>query len=344
MSSRTLILLFAASCAACSSAESRAQRFVRAGDGYVTEGRNYAAAIEYRNAIKQLPESAEAHRKLGLAHLAAGDAGAAYRAFTKAVDLDPADIEPRLDAGKLLLRAGLYDLAHVRAAQVLERDDRNLEAQILAARALARMRKTDEALAQLTYAGTTSRDGRAYAAIGEIKHRAGDVEGAERAFQQAIEIDPRLVEARTAYAAFLLDHERTDDAEVQLREAQAIAPNDELANRTLAALYLATERPEMAEEYLKRAAEQPVQTHHSSLALADFYGSLGRYDDAKAALTRIARAESLDAPAAQVRLAALEYAAGSREEGRRLLNRVLKRHPTPEALALEARFDELEGR
>ena len=89
--------------------------------------------------------------------------------------------------------------------------------------------------------------------------------------------------------------------------------------------YLATDRSEAAEPYLQRAADRPVQTLKSSLTLADYDGSLGRYDDAKAALSRIARAESADGAAAQVRLAALEYAAGSRDEGRQLPARVIKR-------------------
>ena len=345
MSVRLLsIVALAVAVAGCSTAQSKAERHIKAGDQFVVQGRNYAAAIEYLNAIKQAPASSVAYRKLGLAHLAAGDAGAAYRSFTKAVDLDPADNEPRLEAARLLLRANMNDLAQVRAEQVLEREPDNLDAQIIAARALARLRRTDEAIARLSLVTDTTRKAPAFLAVAEIKDRAGDAGGAERAFVQAIDVDPRFVEARTTYAAFLLDEGRAADAEAQLVKARDVAPDDELANRAVAAIYLATDRSEAAESYLQRAADRPVQTLKSSLALADYYGSLGRYDDAKAALSRIARAESADGAAAQVRLAALEYASGSRDEGRRLLARVIKRHPTPEALALEARFNEAEGR
>lgn len=344
MSSRIVIVVLAVVTAACGDARTKAERFMKAGDEYLAGGRYYAAAIEYRNAIKQVPDSSTAHRKLGLAHLGAGDAGAAYRAFTKAVDLDPGDVEPRLEAGRLLLRAGMYDLAHIRAEQVLERDPDNLDAQIVAGRSLAQLRRTDEALAQLTLAAATTKDPRAHVAIGEIKQRAGDMVGAEKAFRDAIALEPSFVEARTMFAAMLLDLGRVGEAEAQLVEAHRVAPDDELGNRALAALFLATERPDQAETSLIRAADRPVQKYRSSLALADYYGSLGRFDEAKAALERVARTESVDAAAAQVRLAALEYASGAREEGRRLLARVLKRHPTSEALELEARFNEAEGR
>jgi tetratricopeptide (TPR) repeat protein len=337
-----LIVCLGTACAACGTPESKAARHIKAGDAFIVQGRNYAAAIEYLNAIKQTPESSVAFRKLGQAHLAAGDAGAAYRSFTKAVDLDPGDVEPRLEAARLLLQAGMHDLAHVRAEQVLERDPENLDAELIAARALAGLRRTDEAVARLSLVSDMKKEARAMVAIAEIKDRADDAAGADRAFKEAIALDPGLAEARTAYAAFLLETDRIDEAEVQLKAAQHSAPDDEVTNRALAALYLATDRPEEAEDYLRRAADRPAQKLKSSIALADFYGSLGRYDDAKTALSRVARAESTDAAAAQVRLAALEYVAGSPEEGRRLLARVLKRHPTSEALALEERFDEAE--
>jgi tetratricopeptide (TPR) repeat protein len=339
-----LIFCLGTACAACSTPQTKAERHIKAGDGFIVQGRNYAAAIEYLNAIKQTPESSVAYRKLGQAHLAAGDAAAAYRSFTKAVDLDPGDVAPRLEAARLLLRAGMNDLAHVRAEQVLEHDPENLDAEIIAARALAGLRRTDEAIARLSLVSDTKKEARAMVAVAEIKNGVDDVAGAERAFQDALARDPGLVEARAAYAAFLLEGGRVDEAEAQLKQAHDSAPDDELTNRALAALFLATDRPEAAEGYLRRAADRPAQKHKSSLALADFYGSLGRYDDAKAALARIARVESADAAAAQIRLAALEYVAGSREEGRRLLARVIKRHPTPEALALEERFDEAEGK
>lgn len=342
MSALALVLALAIVSAACSSAHTKAERPMAAGDRYVDDGRYHAAVIEYRNAIKRVPESSVAYRKLGLAQLAAGEAGAAYRAFTKAVDLDPSDVEPRLDAGRLLLRAGMYELAHVRAEQVLERDPQNLEAQILSGRALARLRRVDEALAQLTLAASTSRDGRVLVAIGEVKRQAGDATGAETAFREAIGRMPQSVEARAMFAAFLLNAGRVEEAEAQLLEAHRTRPDDELANRALAALYLATDRQDTAEPYLQQAADRPAQKYHSSLALSDFYASLNRFEDAKAALARISRAESRDAAAAQVRLAALEYASGSREEAHRLLKRLLKRRPTPEALALEARFHEAE--
>jgi tetratricopeptide (TPR) repeat protein len=323
--------------------EKRADRHIAAGDRYLADGRYQAAVIEYRNAIKRLPQSSRAYRKLGSAYLAAGNNGEAYDVFTTAADVNPSDVEPRLEAGKLLLAAGMYDVAQVRAEQVLERDPQNVEARILSGRALARLRRFDEALAQLHTAASTSNDAPAYVALGQVRQLAGDSKGAEAAFRLALNGNPQSVEAHVAFAAFLMEAGRVDEAGMQLLEAHATAPNDELANRALASLYLATDRPGNAEVHFKQAADRPAQRYRSSLALGDYYASLGRYDEARAALARISQAESVDGPAAKVRLAALAYVSGEPEEGRRLLERLLKNRPTPEALALEARFLEAEG-
>ena len=345
MSSRlAVVFCVGIACAGCSTAQTKADRFIKAGDGFAAEGRNYAAAIQYLNAIKQTPDSSSAYRKLGLAHLAAGDAGAAYRSFTKAVDLDPAD-SSRVSMPRACCSRRAWTTSPRCAPSRCSSATPGTSTRSSSPRArwpnCGRPTKRSHACRSLS---DTRKEARVLVAIAEIKDRANDTAGAERAFMDAVAADPNLVEARTTYAAFLLEADRVEEAETQLKHAYDTAPDDELTNRALAAIYLATDRPDLAEAFLRRAADRGAQTLHSSLALADFYGSQGRYDEAKAALSGMARAENADAAAAQVRLAALEYVSGSREEGRRLLARVIKRHPTPEALALEERFNEAEGR
>jgi tetratricopeptide (TPR) repeat protein len=329
------LLVVAVAAAGCTNPQAKANRLIAAGDAYAEQGRFNAAIIEYRNALKQVPDSSVAYLQMGRAYVAAGDHRSAYEALTRAVDLNPTDLRPRLEAGELLFKAGVFDAAQVRADQVLASDPENVAAQILAGRSLAAQRRLDEGLALLHLAAGKSRGGRAWTAIGDVKRQAGDDAGAEAAYREAIARDPEAIEPRASFAAFLIDAGRIDEAEAQLIDAAKTAPDDELANRALASLYLATERQDEAETYLKRAAERPIQKYRSALALSDYYASLGRFDAAKAALARVLRAETTDAAAAQVRLAAIAYASGSPEEGRKLLDRALRRHPTPEALALE---------
>ena len=87
-----LVILCAAVAGGCGGREQSARRFVERGDADLAAGRDAAAVIEYRNAIKQRPAWAEAYRKLGDAYMAQGDSEEAYRAYTNAIELAPSDI------------------------------------------------------------------------------------------------------------------------------------------------------------------------------------------------------------------------------------------------------------
>ena len=53
----------------CVSAEQAARQFIERGDRDAAAGRDEAAAIDFKNAVKNDPNSAEAYRKLGDANL-----------------------------------------------------------------------------------------------------------------------------------------------------------------------------------------------------------------------------------------------------------------------------------
>ena len=97
--------------------EDSAKRFLERGDEQVARGRYNSAVIEYRNAIKELPKSPTAHTKLGHVYVAMAKTQEAYREFSIAAGLDPADAESRIEAGRLLLDAQMNEEAQIRADQ-----------------------------------------------------------------------------------------------------------------------------------------------------------------------------------------------------------------------------------
>jgi tetratricopeptide (TPR) repeat protein len=321
---------------ACAGSDEAARRFVETGDGYAAAGRHDAAVIEYRNAIKKRPAWAEAYTKLGDAYVEQGRAEEAYRAYCNAIDLDPAAAHARIEAGRLLLAAGRYDDALVRAVQVLERDDQNVDAQILSGRALTKLRRYDEAVAQLDGAVAVDHRPPAYAALGDAKLAAGDRAGAEGAFRESVSRAPQSVDARMALAQFLSATERPTEAEAQLLQAVLANPASELANRAVASFYMSAGRAGAAESYFRTAAAQPKQKMTSTLALADYYAAAHRYDDARAVLEAVTSGPM--ANAARVRRAAIELETGSPAGARRLIDSVLKKRPTADALTVNAQL------
>lgn len=242
------VALLAAACG--QPPEQAARRFTESGDRYAAQGRFDAAAIEYRNAIKQLPRAAEPRRKLADIQLALGKTQQAYSSYSDATAVDPGDVEAYVGAGTLLLATGEPEAALNRARQALDHDRRNLNARVLYGRALIKLRRVDE--------GRT-------------------------ALEAVIAEAPEFAPARIALADVLAG---ADDqgAEAQLLAAVKANPDDELANRALAAFYVRSGRGPEAEEYLKRAAAAPQQRLRSVLALADFYTANRRYDAARSVL------------------------------------------------------------
>ena len=97
---------------------------VRQGDAYLTQGKLKEAIIEYRNAVKTLPESADAHYKLARAYSKADDPEKAYQSYIRAADLDPSRVDAHISAGVIVLGAGEYQQARALAERALKADPR----------------------------------------------------------------------------------------------------------------------------------------------------------------------------------------------------------------------------
>lgn len=277
------------------------------GDRYLADGRYNAAVIEYRNAIKAEPTWAPGHAGLARVYEATGRAEEAYREYSNAIDLDANDAASRLAAGHLLFDAQMYQETQIRAEQVIDRDPHNADALVLLARAYAA-----QAL------------------------ETGDRAGAESVLRGVVRQVPDAVEAHVALGEFLATARRPAEAEAEFVQTVQHHRSDELANRALASFYLSNGRSSAAEPYLKAAAAAPHQRHASSLALADYYTEARRFVDARAALETVN--DSTQQAGARVRLAAIEEEIGSHANARRMLDDVLKRSRTAEALALDAQL------
>ena len=143
----------------------------------------------------------------------------------------------RVEAGKLLFGAGRYNESLVRAEQALERANDNVEAQILAGRALTKLRRFDDAMAQLDAAVAVDHRPEAFVALADAKLAAGDPAGAEAAFRAGVDASPQSVEARVALARYLAGSARNADAEREFLQAVKVDPANEMANRAVASFY-----------------------------------------------------------------------------------------------------------
>jgi tetratricopeptide (TPR) repeat protein len=109
----------------------------------------------------------------------------------------------------------------------------------------------------------------------------------------------------------------------------------------MALFYIVNRRAPEAETHFKALASEPG----GALALADYYTGIGRTQEASETLTGIAQAKGPDASAARLRLAAMRYAAGSKQDAHSDVDALLKDSPrNVEARIAKARMLLVEGK
>jgi tetratricopeptide (TPR) repeat protein len=309
---------------ACSSPEATRDKAFTRGNAALEKQQYKEAIVAYRNALKADPLFAAGRAKLGEAYQGAGDRRAATLEFIRAADLSPKDIAAQLHATRYLLFSGRFEDAAARARRALDIDARNPEAHILLGGAIAGTKDLDTAIEQVQEAiDIDPAGGAGYANMGSLLLAKGRKEEAQRAFEKAVELDPKSVQARLALATFHLNIGQIKEAEAIVKEALALAPADPDANRAMAVLMMATGRAADAEPHV-RAATAASDKPEAQLTLADYYLRINRIDPAREILERLAASEKLFVPAS-MRLAALDYAAGRKDQAHQRIDRAIDR-------------------
>jgi len=166
----------------------------------------------------------------------------------------------------------------------------------------------------------------AHAAMGQVKlYYEWDWAGAERAFQQANELNPNMPAAHYHYAwqLFLLD--RLNEAIAEHERARELDPLTPRNTAYLSVLYSAAGRYDDAITAAKQVLERNPRAGLAWEGLAYTYSSMGRHDEAIAAGQRAAEY----APPRTYSLAIAYAMAGRTDEARGVLETILKRPPTP---------------
>ena len=332
------MLLASLTLSSCSNPETQKQRHLERGDQYAAEKRDEFAVVEYASAVKIDPKFGEARLKLAQTHERLNNFGAALPEYIRAADALPDNRDAQLKATEVLLLTRRFDDAKARAAALLAKNPKDVEALLLHANAMAALRDPAGAVTEIEEALKVTPDSsKAFVNLGAVRMQTGDAKEAEAAFRRAIELDPSSTNAKLALANFLWAAERAPEAETTLKDVLAKEPQHLLANRMLGVLYLSTRRPNEAEQPLKTVAEVS-KAPAARFQLADYYLGVGRNEDAIAVLNSLAadRASFADA---ELRLAALEYAQGRKPEAHSRLDAVLVRIPSfAPGLVMKARW------
>jgi Tfp pilus assembly protein PilF len=220
---QTFTVLCAVGCS--SDPTARKQEFVESGNRYFEQGKYAEAAIEYRNAVKVDPNSADAHYRLAITKTKLGAWSDAFKELERTVDLQPDNTQAQLDLGNLALAGRDLERADQITFALIQKDSNNASAHALLANVSeARARHEDAAneiekaiALQPTNAGF-------YLTRGAFQSNRGNLDAAEKSFRKAIEIDPNFTAAITALARLYQRQQRWSDAERMLQKDVALEP------------------------------------------------------------------------------------------------------------------------
>src|ERR1700761_7288390 len=95
------------------------QKYLESGKRYANEGKLKEATIQFANALKVDRNFAEAHYQLSKVLLKQGSVLQAYQELKRTVDLQPGNVQARIDLGNILLAGHEPDKAAEQANAIL---------------------------------------------------------------------------------------------------------------------------------------------------------------------------------------------------------------------------------
>lgn len=327
------------------SAEQKHASYMQEGREYAEQGDHKRAVLQFKNALRTLPDDSEAHYELGKALLATNNPAEAMQAFLRATELDPKHARAQLQVAELMIAAGREQFAPEAAQRmevVLDGLPNDGDAHFVMAAAKMRMGSEEEAKHHLQEALRNSpSDLKSTVALAAIKLNQKDWEGAEALLRSAVERAPDEPEPALALGHLYSLMNKDQQAEQQFREALKISPTHVPSMLAMAGLHLRQGREPEAEELYRRVSE--VSERYGS-AYAEFLVHQGREQEAISVLEDLHRRAPGDA-LARSRLVSAYLAAGRQDDARRMLDLALMDSPSDVRARLQrGHLNLLEGR
>src|SRR5215469_1753112 len=192
-----LVLSFIFGLSSCSrDPKARAQHLVESGKQYADKGKYDAAEIQFRRAVQLNSQSAEAYYQLGINELRLQNLREAYRAFTRATELDPKQSSALIELAALKQVARKTDDSRALLQQALEIDSGNIRARVLLGTASLEDGKYLQALEEFKEAQRLApTDARILSQVGDCYVLLKRYSDAIASYQSAIEANQTLLPA-----------------------------------------------------------------------------------------------------------------------------------------------------
>ncbi|MEZ0228810.1 MAG: protein kinase [Planctomycetota bacterium] len=180
------------------------------------------------------PRDARIHTNLGLARFHLRDMARAEDSFRAALDLEPSSTTVRNSLAAVLLESQRFDEASTILAALVKDEPSLASAWSNLARAHRRSKRPDDARRAIEKARALEPENAEHASeAGRIALDRIDMGAAEKAFADAVRLDPGNVEASVSLAAVLARQDRKDEAQAVLERIARERPNDPSVKKAL---------------------------------------------------------------------------------------------------------------
>lgn len=279
----TAVLLCTVSFSSGCSQERSSEEYIKSGMEFRDNKEWNSAIIEFKNAVKQAPENANARVILGKTYLETLNIDSAIKELSRAIDLGYDKIELSIPLGKAYLQAGESQRIIDEIVPAATQTDAD-KATINAFRGLAYLRLGDKKAARQALEKAADRDGEATEvrlAWAVFENVNGNVEAQERWLQPLLERDGGVAEAWSQMGEIEQRRNNLDAAEKAYSRAIEIrqSPHFDYVRRIMARIALGNiDGAESDIDYVKKAgASWPMLAHAEGLI--DFKAE--KYGDAQ---------------------------------------------------------------
>jgi tetratricopeptide (TPR) repeat protein len=326
--SAILLMVAASLLGACAGDPQKAKlKYLAAGEKYMKQKQYGDAAVEFRNAIRLEPRSAESYYKLSQAASAAQDWQTAYTSLEKVIELDPARMDARVDRGRLYLAARQFDKAEQDANTVLQQDPKNAGGYEVLGGALVGQQKAEQALEPFTkVAELLPSDVNSYLNLALVEISLRRFKEAEEHLKQAVATDPKSTSANLDLANFYRLQNRVPEAQAALQAGIQNNPDAPVLYVDWASMLSEEGKSVEAEGVLASLRNQMPKSSEAAIAIGDYYI---RKNDGQKALAEYRRglSESVANLEIEKRIQELYLTSNQTEEATKLDGQLMSQAP-----------------
>lgn len=267
--------------AGCGSPDEKKTAFFEKGKKLLESGDSVSARLEFKNAIQIDPDFAQAYHYLGKIELHQKNGKAAFGALSRAVALDPENIDARLDLGRLFLAGNALDRAEEQVEAVLKNAPDHVAAVLLKAGIYLKKKDAKTALALLE-----NLDGKPDLPPSFYLIKAGGLgmeknnSEADRVLEMGQTVHPRAVALVLARIRLLGKQGKLDAMEAELKKALDMVPDNLNLTLNLAWVYLKTGRQEQADAIVDEVMAGDPDDEKRVVAVAALLLRAGQEDKA----------------------------------------------------------------